>query len=235
VRISDEPDDPDGVPVGVRIEVVGVAGTERVTLSVCGFTLKLSAGSDVVLTCGSVVVEVISGPVEVELGGGLAVVIIPDGSKAVVDSTPSGAFTVDVGEGSVTVNVDGVVTTLDAADPVATIRTWDFVGFEQPVDGGATTNSVKAGRAVPLKWRLLDETGAPVLDLTSVELTFQRMSCDGSAVDPVEQTVTVGSGLQNNGDGRYQLNWKTPSTRGCGTLQLDIGDGVLHTAKFRLT
>jgi hypothetical protein len=103
------------------------------------------------------------------------------------------------------------------------------------VDVGDTTNSVKAGRAVPLKWRLLDETGAPVLDLASVELTFLRTSCDGGAVDTVEETVTVGSGLQNNGDGRYQLNWKTPSTKMCGTLQLDVGDGVLHTAKFRLT
>jgi hypothetical protein len=230
VLISDEPD-----PDGVRIEVEGGAGTERVELSVCGYTLKLSAGSDVVLTCGSVVVEVISGVVEVELGGGLAVVAIPDGSAAVVDASPNGAFTVDVQAGWVTVKVDGVVTTLDAGDAPATIRTWDFVGFEQPVDVGATTNSVKAGRAVPLKWRLLDETGAPVLDLASVELTFLRMSCDGGAVDPVEETVTVGSGLQNNGDGRYQLNWKTPSTKMCGTLQLDVGDGVLHTAKFRLT
>ena len=89
--------------------------------------------------------------------------------------------------------------------------------------------------AVPLKWRLLDETGAPVLDLQSVELTFLRTSCDTSAVDPVEDTVSVGSGLQNKGDGNYQLNWKTPSAKRCGTLQLDVGDGVLHTAKFRLT
>ncbi len=128
-----------------------------------------------------------------------------------------------------------MVATLDAGNAVATIRTWDFVGFDQPVDGGATVNSVKAGRAVPLKWRLLDETGAPVLDLSSVESTFRRTSCDGSVVDAVEETVTVGSGLQNKGDGRYQLNWKTPSNKGCGTIQLDVGDGVLHTAKFRLT
>jgi hypothetical protein len=230
VAVSDALD-----PDGVRVVVDGVAGDERVTLSVCGFTLKLSAGSDVVLTCGSVVIKVASGTVDVELGGGLAVVTIPEGSTAIVDTSPSGVSTVDVQAGSVTVVVDGVETTISEGDEVRTIRTWDFVGFDQPVDGGATVNSVKAGRAVPLKWRLLDESGAPVVDLMSAELTFRRTSCDGSAVDAVEETVTVGSGLQNKGDGRYQLNWKTPSSKGCGTLQLDVGDGVLHTAKFRLT
>ena len=213
----------------------GAAGTERVTLSVCGFTLKLSAGSDVVLTCGSVGIQVSSGLVEVELGGGLAVVAIPAGSSAVVDRSPNGGFTVDVQNGSVTVSVDGVATTVDADDEIAAIRTWDFVGFDRPVDGGTTVNSVKSGRAVPLKWRLLDETGAPVIDLPSAKLTFLRTSCDGGGVDVVEETLSVGSGLQNNGDGSYQLNWKTPSVKGCGTLQLDVGDGVLHTAKFRLT
>ncbi len=55
VLVSDKAD-----PDGVRIKVEGVAGIERVTLSVCGFTLKVSAGSDVVLTCGSVEIEVTS-------------------------------------------------------------------------------------------------------------------------------------------------------------------------------
>jgi hypothetical protein len=230
VLISDAP-----APDGVRVVVEGVAGTDRVTLSVCGFTLKLSAGSDAVLTCGSVVAAVAAGTVEVELGGGFGVVRIPEGSKAEVDTSDEGGYAVDVLQGSVAVSVDGVDRTIDANDPSVTIRTWKFVGFERPVDGGVTVNRMKAGRAVPLKWRLLDETGAPVLDLPSAKLTFQRTSCDASLVDIVEEALTVGSGLQNHGDGSYQLNWKTPSTKGCGTLQLDVGDGVLHTARFQLT
>ena len=60
VLVSDAPDPDDGV----RIVVEGVEGaepTERVELSVCGSTLQLSAGSDVLLTCGSVVIEVLYG------------------------------------------------------------------------------------------------------------------------------------------------------------------------------
>jgi hypothetical protein len=230
VLISDAP-----APDGVQVVVEGVPGTDRVTLSVCGFTLKLSAGSDVVLTCGSVVAAVAAGTVEVELGGGFGVVRIPEGSVAEVDTSDDGGYAVDVLQGSVTVSVDRVDRTINANDPSVTIRTWKFVGFERPVDGGVTVNHMKAGRAVPLKWRLLDETGAPVLDLPSAKLTFRRTSCDASPVDIVEESLTVGSGLQNHGDGNYQLNWKTPSTKGCGTLQLDVGDGVLHTARFQLT
>lgn len=230
VQISDAP-----APDGVRIVVGGLPGTQRVTLSVCGFTLKLSAGSDVVLTCGSVVVGVTSGIVEVELGGGLAVVAIPEGSAARVAASSRGGYFVEVRTGSVTVSVDGVVKTIVPSDGKAPLRAWDFVGFDQPVNGGSTLNSVKAGRAVPLKWRLLDETGAPVLDLSSVALTFLRTSCNAGVIDAVEETVAVGSGLQNKGDGRYQINWKTPPTKGCGTLRLDVGDGVLHTAVFQLT
>ena len=64
VTIADEP-----APDGVRVKVG--AGSGRVTLSVCGgFTLKVTAGSDVVVTGGSVTVQVIEGTAEVVLGGG---------------------------------------------------------------------------------------------------------------------------------------------------------------------
>ena len=47
-------------PDGVRITVAGT-GTSKATFSVCGMTLKLAPGSEVVVTCGSLTVSVIAG------------------------------------------------------------------------------------------------------------------------------------------------------------------------------
>jgi hypothetical protein len=47
--------------------------------------------------------------------------------------------------------------------------------------------------------------------------------------------VALGPGLKNLGFGYYQYNWKTPASfaRSCKTLQLDLGDGNIHTAAFQ--
>jgi hypothetical protein len=54
-------------------------------------------------------------------------------------------------------------------------------------------------------------------------------------VDPVDAYASGKSGLQNQGDGYYQFNWATPKTyaNSCRLLQLDLGDGVTHTALFQ--
>ncbi|MGZ4687894.1 PxKF domain-containing protein, partial [Oryzihumus sp.] len=56
----------------------------------------------------------------------------------------------------------------------------------------------------------------------------------GGTADQVEEYAAGGSGLQNLGDGYYQLNWKTPTSYAgsCKTAQLDLGDGTPHTAAF---
>ena len=114
---------------------------------------------------------------------------------------------------------------------------YDFVGFERPVDNGAL-NVAKAGRAIPLKWRLLDANGEPVTGLSSVRVTVAALACDlGTTQDLVEEYASGESGLQNLGDGHYQLNWKTPNSyaNSCKTLRLDLGEGSARTAQFRFT
>ena len=64
------------------------------------------------------------------------------------------------------------------------------------------------------------------------------LSCSlGTTADLLEEVAAGGSGLQNLGDGYYQLNWKTPKTYAdsCKTLKLDLGDGVTHDALFKFT
>ena len=97
-------------------------------------------------------------------------------------------------------------------------------------------NVAKAGTAIPLKWRLTDHAGNPVLDLDSVRITSAGHTCDGGAAeDAIEEVAPGASGLQNLGDGDYQLNWKSAKTYAgsCRTLQLDLGEGQMRTAEFR--
>lgn len=98
-------------PDGVRV-VVG-PGTGSASFTVCGFTLRLTAGSDAVLTCGSVTARVTTGSAVVDLpGGGTAT--IPAGAVARVDRTPTGEATVVVTTGVITVTgVDGTTSTLN--------------------------------------------------------------------------------------------------------------------------
>jgi hypothetical protein len=118
-----------------------------------------------------------------------------------------------------------------------------FDGFFAPVDNG-TLNLAKAGRVVPLKWRLTDANGNPVPSLAGAMLTTVSLSCNGlnEGADAIEEYATAASGLQNLGNGYYQLNWKTPTSYAgtCRELRLDIGEGSLaapvhHVADFKFS
>jgi trimeric autotransporter adhesin len=112
---------------------------------------------------------------------------------------------------------------------------YGFVGFFQPVDNLPTINTANAGRTIPLKWRVLDAAGNPITNLTSVTITSVAGGCSVNApADTVEEYANTNTGLMNQGNGYYQFNWQTNSSwRGCRTLQLDLGDGVLRTALFQ--
>jgi hypothetical protein len=115
---------------------------------------------------------------------------------------------------------------------------YTFDGFAAPVDNDKL-NMAKAGQAIPLRWRLTDAAGAPVTTLTTATITVASLACDltGSA-DQVEEYAAGGSGLQNLGNGYYQLNWKTPTSyaKSCKTLKLDLGEASgPHTAAFQFT
>jgi hypothetical protein len=117
---------------------------------------------------------------------------------------------------------------------------YTFVGFSQPVDNNGTVNAVKAGQAIPLKWRLLDFSGNPVLNLTSATVNVQDLNCSlGTTADLLEEVAAGASGLQNLGNGYYQLNWKSPVSyaKSCKTMTLNLGEGpsAVHAALFTFT
>lgn len=114
---------------------------------------------------------------------------------------------------------------------------YEFVGFAQPVDNGSL-NVAMAGRAIPLKWQVLDASGAPVTDLGSAQVTSAVLDCaSGASQSPVSECATGNSGLQNLGDGCYQWNWATSKSYAgsCRTLSLSLGDGATHTAAFEFS
>jgi hypothetical protein len=158
-------------------------------------------------------------------------------SGAVASGQSAAADTATVGAKAVSLtgqDAAGNETTESCSYTVAYV----FGGFGSPVDEGGVLNAVKAGRAVPLKWRLTDASGAPVTSLTTAAVTVRNLDCGaGTTTDLVEETMAGGSGLQNLGDGYYQLNWKTPSSYAgsCKTMRLDLGEGLVHAALFTFT
>lgn len=231
VRVTDAAD-----PDGVRVVVSGTS-SERVALSVCGFTVRLAAGSDVVLTCGSVEVKVSAGDAVVDLGDGTQVVGTA-GSVFEVTSSATGGFTVanqtSASAGTVTITTDGLSAEVPSG-ATSPVEKWRFSGFAAPVANPPEVNRINAGRAVVLEWRLTDPQGRPVLDVAEVSLSFAAKDCGtGEVTSIAPQPSTGGSQLQNLGDGSYRITWKTARTaRGCGELRVDMGQGVLRTAIFR--
>lgn len=108
VAVTDAPDPADGVRI-----VVSGPGPDKAVFLVCGFTLKLTSPSDVVVTCGSVIVVVALGEAQVESANGDVVVTVPAGASAEVSDRADGGLDVaNLGAVTVTVTVEGVPTQL---------------------------------------------------------------------------------------------------------------------------
>jgi alpha-tubulin suppressor-like RCC1 family protein len=106
---------------------------------------------------------------------------------------------------------------------------YKFSGFFSPVDNPPTTNVVKAGSSVPIKWRITDVNGVGVSDpssFVSVTSALSGGAC-GASTDAIETLATT-SGLQYLGDGIWQFNWRTQAGyKGqCRTMNLNLKDGT---------
>ena len=227
---------------GVEITVGSGAPGAQVSLSVCGgFPLYVDVNSFVQLTCGSVDIKVVSGSARIVLGGGITVVSIPAGGAARVADVGGGSYSVQntgpAGSPSVSLTVDGTTSAILPGPPTIA-GTSDFIGFSQPIDNAPVVNRLKAGQAIPVKWRLLTNTGAPITNLSGATITVTTLDCAlGTTIDQLEEVVAGSSGLLNQGNGNYQLNWQSPKSYAgsCKTLHLNVHDGVTHDARFQFT
>ncbi len=225
VTVTDSANTAEGVVITVG------AGTGTATFSVCGFPMELAPESATVVTCGSITLKVTAGNSRVPLDGG-AVVAINAGTTAKITKNSDGIYSVENLNGTgLTVTTNGATTSVDSTNVVMVGAL--FGGFFQPVDNIGVLNSLKAGQAVPLKWRLTKPNGSPITDLASVSLSVGGLNCSaGAMIDDLEEIATVSSGLQNLGNGNYQINWKSSSAYAgtCKVLYLKIDKWVITKA-----
>jgi hypothetical protein len=148
-------EDADDMTDGVKITVG--PGSGKATFSICGFTVRVSAGSEVVITCGSVTVEVVEGSAEIALDDPNVVVSVPEGGSAKVTDDGGTFFTVqNLGGTDLTVTADGTSTTVpagettsvstDITDPTVTCNAGSWL-LDEP--GALVTATVSDGESGP--------------------------------------------------------------------------------------
>jgi hypothetical protein len=114
---------------------------------------------------------------------------------------------------------------------------YDFLGLFQPIDMGANVlNSVKAGSAVPVKFKLGGNAGMDVFHAGSPSSV--GITCSSTAViDALEETLAAStSGLQYDAAAdQYVYVWKTTSSwaNSCRQLKVVLKDGKTVTANFK--
>jgi hypothetical protein len=112
---------------------------------------------------------------------------------------------------------------------------YGFSGYTSPVQNAPVLNVLKAGRSVPLRWRVVDAHGAPVANLASASVNPVSMACPVAGENRIAEYGGNSAALKNLGNGYYQLDWMAAANlRGlCRRLELDLGDGIPRTAQFK--
>lgn len=117
---------------------------------------------------------------------------------------------------------------------VGTSENYPFSGFLSPVDNVPVVNTMKAGRAVPVKFSLGADEGLGILAAGSP--SSRGVACASGGTDEVESTLAdSASGLQYDPlTTTYTYVWKTSSAwKGtCRRLTVALDDGTSHEAVF---
>ena len=116
------------------------------------------------------------------------------------------------------------------------------VGFHQPIEPVAgALNTAKGGSTVPLKFNVYRRCGGrdhePFGASRIRNFLVSRFVCEtGELEDDVEVVTTGGTSLRYDTTARqFVQNWKTPKTPGVCYLVKVTGDGLLLSARFKLS
>jgi hypothetical protein len=118
---------------------------------------------------------------------------------------------------------------------------YNFIGFLPPIDNLPLWNVAKAGRTIPVKWRLTDANGAFITSLAVVlhnPLRYRQTGYDTAPGDLVETTTTGATVLRYDSTAnQFVYNWQTLSSfaNQCYELLLELNDGTVYIAKFKFT
>jgi hypothetical protein len=127
--------------------------------------------------------------------------------------------------------------TFTVVEPGDAAPQYTFIGFLQPVDNLPVINEAKAGKTIPVKWRLKDAAGNFVSDLGSMaSLLSAPIACTADPTTIVEEQLSApGSTVfrYDEASNQFIFNWQSASAwKGCRLLQLTLSDGTYHYAKF---
>jgi hypothetical protein len=120
---------------------------------------------------------------------------------------------------------------------VVTVR-YNFTGFFQPIDNLPALNSVMAGKAIPVKFKLKGDQGLGIFAAKSP--SSQQITCATTApIDPVEDTVTAGASRLDYDASidQYTYIWKTNNAwaNTCRRLTITFVDGTSRSVDFKFT
>ena len=148
--------------------------------------------------------------------------------------------------GSVNTSVTGIYTiTYTSADGVApgantstatrtVIVPYEFVGFLPPIHNLPELNSVNAGRAIPVKFRLGGNKGLDIFAPGYPQLA--PLNCGATTTVDVLETATAGESelSYDPGADQYSYVWKTEKAweGSCRQLVVKLNDGSVHVANF---
>ncbi|HEV2762968.1 MAG TPA: PxKF domain-containing protein, partial [Pyrinomonadaceae bacterium] len=143
-----------------------------------------------------------------------------------------------------TFNVGTTAVTVTATDPAGnqTVKQfnvtvlYNFAGFFSPVANLPVLNTVNAGRAVPVKFKLSGNKGLNIFAAGSPASGPVACNSNDPAAEVTETVTAGGSSLQYdpNSD-QYNYVWKTESSWAgtCRQLVLQLNDGSFHRANFK--
>lgn len=109
---------------------------------------------------------------------------------------------------------------------------YQFAGFLKPVRM-TKSNTAKAARTVPVKWKLTMQDGSVVKDRASfVALKSYEVDCttlSGDISTAVEEKSAGKSGLKKIGKEKWRFNWKTPKSyrQSCRMMFVLFSDGQM--------
>jgi CSLREA domain-containing protein len=114
-----------------------------------------------------------------------------------------------------------------------------FQGFLFPVDNPPIVNHAKAGKLIPLKWRLRDANGAFIRDLASVKsITSRQISCTNGPADEIEQLEPAGGSQLEYvlSEENFKYRWQTQAAwrNTCRRITVELADGTKPFADFLL-
>jgi hypothetical protein len=159
-----------------------------------------------------------------------------DGAVPVTCTPPSGS-TFAIGTTTVSCSAaDAHGNTASGSFTVMVVYNWD--GFFRPVENDGVVNQVKAGSAIPVKFRLNGYWGLNIF--FNGYPRWMATSCTNwETTIAVDETVTAGSSSLSydaTAD-QYVYVWKTDKAwaGSCRLLNVTLSDGTQHWAKFRFT